>query len=295
MGEPLRVLIADDHPLFLFAIAHSVNSRDELEIVGQARTGREAIEAALETQPDLAVLDVEMPDLGGLEVLKAFSREGLRTRVLFVSGNLDADVSYDLTIRGFGTFAVTVRDGSARVQRVARRRPRSEAAFHLAGDPLALAELLAGEQRRIRRFGRSALKVNGRRKRVRALTPLQTADLTLAELVRAGARLEPSLVYRALPFAIAPEWTRGHVFTVAQEIVELAPRAWYITARDGVALSVTEHAAGAAADATVTMSRTAFDRLLRGEHALEGDRPLIRGDHGAVAALKRWTDLVRGV
>ena len=109
MGEPLRVLIADDHPLFLFAIAHSVNSRDELEIVGQARTGREAIEAALETQPDLAVLDVEMPDLGGLEVLKAFSREGLRTRVLFVSGNLDADVSYDLIEAG----AAGVLDKSA--------------------------------------------------------------------------------------------------------------------------------------------------------------------------------------
>ena len=70
------------------------------------------------------------------------------------------------------------------------------------------------------------------------------------------------------------EWTRGHVFTVAQEIVELAPRAWYITARDGVPLSVTEHAAGAAADATVTMSPAAFDRLLRGEPALDGDRPL---------------------
>ena len=109
MGEPLRVLIADDHPLFLFAIAHSVNSRQELEIVGQARTGREAIETALQTQPDLAVLDVEMPDLGGLEVLKAFSREGLTTRVLFVSGNLDPEVSYDLIEAG----AAGVLDKSA--------------------------------------------------------------------------------------------------------------------------------------------------------------------------------------
>src|SRR5688500_13667688 len=71
MKDPLRVLIADDHPLFLFAIAHSVNAREELELVGQAKTGREAIAAALETQPDLAVLDVEMPDLDGLDVLNA--------------------------------------------------------------------------------------------------------------------------------------------------------------------------------------------------------------------------------
>jgi two-component system nitrate/nitrite response regulator NarL len=109
MGERLRVLIADDHPLFLFAIAHSVNSREELEIVGEARTGREAIAAALETEPDLAVLDVGMPDLDGLEVLKAFGREGLATRVLFVSGNLNADLSYDLIEAG----AAGVLDKSA--------------------------------------------------------------------------------------------------------------------------------------------------------------------------------------
>ncbi len=109
MGDRLRVLIADDHPLFLFAIAHSVKSREELELVGQATTGREAIAVALETQPDLAVLDVEMPDLDGLEVLRAFGREGLRARVLFVSGNLDAQVSYDLIEAG----AAGVLDKSA--------------------------------------------------------------------------------------------------------------------------------------------------------------------------------------
>jgi two-component system nitrate/nitrite response regulator NarL len=109
MKEPLRVLIADDHPLFLFAIAHSVNAREELELVGQARTGREAISTALESRPDLAVRDVGMPDLNGLEVLRALDREGLPTRVLFVSGSLDAAVSYELIEAG----AAGVLDKSA--------------------------------------------------------------------------------------------------------------------------------------------------------------------------------------
>ena len=94
------MLIADDHPLFLFAMAHSVRSREELELVGQAKTGREAIAIARETRPDLAVLDVEMPDLGGLDVLNAITREGLPTRVLFVSGSLDAAKSYSLIEAG---------------------------------------------------------------------------------------------------------------------------------------------------------------------------------------------------
>jgi two-component system nitrate/nitrite response regulator NarL len=100
MREKLRVLVADDHPLFLFVIAHSVSSREELELVGQARTGREAIACALQTRPDLAVLDVEMPDLNGLDVLNAINREGLGTRVLFVSGSLSANTSYALIEAG---------------------------------------------------------------------------------------------------------------------------------------------------------------------------------------------------
>jgi hypothetical protein len=202
-------------------------------------------------------------------------------------------LSYDLTVRGVGTYAVSVADGVAKVQRLSRRRPRGEAAFHLDGDPLVLAELLAGEERRVGRFARGA-RLKGRRKRVKPLAALPATDLSLADAVRAGARLEPSLVYRALPFAVEPEWTRGHAFTVAQEIVELAPRAWYVTARDGEQLEVVEHLSPMPADATVTMTRAAFERFLTGEPASIGERPVVRGDRAAVAALKRWTDLARG-
>jgi two-component system, NarL family, nitrate/nitrite response regulator NarL len=100
MGDRLRVLIADDHPLFLFAIAHTVNTRTDLELVGQATNGRDALATALEVRPDLAVLDVDMPELDGLEVLRAFGREGLRTRVLFVTGSLDAAMAYQLVEAG---------------------------------------------------------------------------------------------------------------------------------------------------------------------------------------------------
>jgi two-component system nitrate/nitrite response regulator NarL len=96
----LRVLVADDHPLFLFAIAHSLKLRPELELAAEARTGRQAIEFARQMRPDLAVLDVEMPDLSGLEVLKAIKREGLPTRVLLLSGSLRPAISYDLVEAG---------------------------------------------------------------------------------------------------------------------------------------------------------------------------------------------------
>ena len=206
---------------------------------------------------------------------------------------IEGSLTYDLTVRGIGTFGVFVEDGSARVVRLSRKRPRNQALFHLAGDPSTLAELLAGERTKLTRFRRQG-RVTGRRKRARELAPLVEARLSLAEAVKAGARVEPGLVYRALPYVIEPEWTKGHHFTVAQRIVELDPQSWHITVRDGFPLRVVEHASEAPADATVTMSRAAFERLLKDEPQPPGDRPRIRGDREAVAALKRWIDLARG-
>jgi len=205
---------------------------------------------------------------------------------------LETVMTYDLTVRGVGTFAVFVDGSTARVVRQSRRRPRSEALFHLSAEPLVLAELLAGDRDKVGRFRRRA-KVSGRRKRMIELAPLRNARLSLAQAVTAGARLEPGLVYQALPHAIDPQWTRGHTFTVAQRIVELAPQTWHISARDGLPLRVTERRTDARADAVVTMSKAAFERMLRDEPPLPSDRPQIRGDRDAVAALKRWTDLAR--
>ena len=87
---------------------------------------------------------------------------------------IEQTLTYDLTVRGIGTFAVFVADGAVRVQRISRPRGRGEAAFHLSAEPHALAELLAGDQRKIRRLGRSA-RYSGRRKKLRALAALPTA------------------------------------------------------------------------------------------------------------------------
>ena len=123
------------------------------------------------------------PRPGLLRALVALAREdsvaagSLLAGLLPAQGAiLDDDVSYDLTVRGLGTFAVTVRDGDGEVQRIARRRPRREAAFHLVGR--AARARRAARGRAAGGSGASAgagVKVNGRRKRVRALAPLPTA------------------------------------------------------------------------------------------------------------------------
>ncbi len=86
--------MADDHPVYRDGIVRAVKERPDLELVGEAGTGREALEAIRELEPDVAVLDMKMPDLDGRQVLNAIERDGLATRVVFVSAYLDSEIVY---------------------------------------------------------------------------------------------------------------------------------------------------------------------------------------------------------
>ena len=70
MKEKIRVLIADDNQEFSHTLSSYINSQEDMEIVGMARDGNEAIEIITKTNPDVALLDVIMPHLDGLGVLE---------------------------------------------------------------------------------------------------------------------------------------------------------------------------------------------------------------------------------
>lgn len=204
-------------------------------------------------------------------------------------------VDYDLTVTGIGSHAVTVAAGAVAVAPLERPRGRRRADFRLEGSALALAELLAGHGRRPRRLG-GPVRLKGRR-RLRArelLTALAQDAPSLTGAARAGARLEPGDVFAAFPYAIHPSWTRGHTFTIAQEVV--GHGTWLVGVADGAPLTVERGPAPDAPrpDAAVTFTRPAFDALLRAEPAPAGERPRVRGDRVAVALLKAWTDRALG-
>ena len=148
-------------------------------------------------------------------------------------------LEYDLLIRGTGLYAVSLTASGATARPLERPRPRAAAAFHVAADAAALAELLAGVEKRMGRWSGS-VRIRGRRGRARALrTALVRCDLSLAAAARAGARLDPDVVFPAFAYAVDPAWTRGHRFTVAQEILDPEPARWHVAVRDGAPLAVT--------------------------------------------------------
>ena len=98
------VFVADDHPLFREGLTRSVSERPDLELVGEADDGRAALEQIRALRPQVALLDVKMPGLDGLAVLKAIARDGLPTSVVLVSAHVTADVVYDAIAAGASAF-----------------------------------------------------------------------------------------------------------------------------------------------------------------------------------------------
>ncbi len=223
------------------------------------------------------------PALAGRVIAALLPAQGLA-----VQGPL----SYDVSIGGTGTFSVSVTSGRTFVRAIEEPRSRGDADFHLQAAPLVLAELLAGVDHRIGRFFGPA-RIRGRKRRAKALRTLPSCTIALTEAARAGAHLEPELVYRTLAYAVHPSWTRGHRFTIAQAIEGDPSETWYLTAEDGSGLSVAPSARGHTPDATVSMSRSVFDRLVRGEPVQTGERPVVRGDREAVAHMTAWTRRVQ--
>jgi two-component system nitrate/nitrite response regulator NarL len=94
------VFIADDHPLVREGLVRALAGQPALEMVGSAGDGREALEAIRRIQPDVALLDVKMPELDGLAVVRALQRDELPTRVVFLSAYVDSAVAYRALAEG---------------------------------------------------------------------------------------------------------------------------------------------------------------------------------------------------
>jgi DNA-binding NarL/FixJ family response regulator len=83
--EPLRVLIADDHPLFRKGMRALLTATPGTEVVGEATTGQEAIGLAAELQPDVILMDLQMPGINGIEATRQILHTSPHIRILVVT------------------------------------------------------------------------------------------------------------------------------------------------------------------------------------------------------------------
>ena len=111
MGEEIKILIADDHPIFRRGLRMVIESDSALKVVAEVDNGADALSRIEELEPDVAVLDVNMPQADGLTVAKTIQEKHLPTVPVFLTMHADEAIfnaAINADVKGF-----VIKDGAA--------------------------------------------------------------------------------------------------------------------------------------------------------------------------------------
>jgi two-component system, NarL family, nitrate/nitrite response regulator NarL len=150
----VRVVVADDHPLYRDGVVRALSSGGEVDVVAEVSDGVEALLAIREHAPDVAVLDYDLPELDGVAVAGAVQREDIPTRVLILSAFDESGLVYRALQSGAAGFLL----------KEARRNEILDGVLACArGDAVLPPDLTGGIVSEIRSRARSdAPKLTGR-------------------------------------------------------------------------------------------------------------------------------------
>lgn len=96
----MSAVVVDDHPFFRDGVSRGLTQSGRIKVVGEAENGRDGLELIRRENPDVAVVDYQMPDLDGIEVVHAIVRDGLTTNVLLLSALTDSSVVFEALEEG---------------------------------------------------------------------------------------------------------------------------------------------------------------------------------------------------
>ena len=121
----IRVLLADDHEIVRAGLRLLIEGQDDMEVVGEAATGEEAINSVRALRPNVAVVDLTMPGIGGLGAIRTLRREGGPTKVVVLTRH--EDDAYVRELMAAGTTAYVLKhSGSAQLLNAIRAAARNE-------------------------------------------------------------------------------------------------------------------------------------------------------------------------
>nr|WP_298132947.1 response regulator transcription factor [Micropruina sp.] len=118
MTEPITVLIADDHPIYRDGLASLLEPLPDIEVVGRAADGIEAVEQARESRPDVVIMDLQMPRLNGIEATRQVLAELPETGVLVITMGEDESTVFSAITAGARGYLLKGADADELVQAI---------------------------------------------------------------------------------------------------------------------------------------------------------------------------------
>jgi DNA-binding NarL/FixJ family response regulator len=114
----MNIIIADDHPLFRSGVRNLIHATDDLVLIGDASTGKEAIHLAEVNQPDLILMDIHMPDMDGLEATRLIKNKYPNIHILILSLYKDEESVFAAMKAGAGGYMLKEADGIELLQAI---------------------------------------------------------------------------------------------------------------------------------------------------------------------------------
>jgi len=133
----IRVFSVDDHPLLNEGIAAIINSQADMQLVGQATSGSDAIKLFREQRPDITLMDLRLPDMSGIDTMIAIRAEFPEARIIMLTtfeGDVEIQRSLEAGARGYMLKSMAPKDLVATIRQVhaGKKRLSSEVVAHLA-------------------------------------------------------------------------------------------------------------------------------------------------------------------
>ncbi len=162
-----RVLIADDHPIFREGLVRIIERDKSFTIVGQCGDGGEALALIRELQPEIAILDISMPTMSGLDIARSAQKEGLSVNIIILTMYKDEkyfDAAMDVGVKGY-----VLKDGIA-TELIDSLRAISSGKYYISA---VISDLLIDRRKRLQSLTKA----------IPSLSALTTAERNILKLL----------------------------------------------------------------------------------------------------------------
>lgn len=104
MNKRIKIIIADDHPLFRMGVKSLIETYEYFDLIAEAENGDVAVELILNLKPDIVILDIDMPGKNGIQVAEYVKKEEIQTKIIFLTSHSNLQLfneAMNLNVKGF--------------------------------------------------------------------------------------------------------------------------------------------------------------------------------------------------